>query len=104
MVDESATGSVNFFWSRPGDRFTRRGRRAHAPRPPLDFATVHLRPPAFSHGFTSFLWGLGLGLFVWIGLVAVDVSGGTAFLLGFLAALGIFFFVRLYGSDDYPRR
>jgi hypothetical protein len=65
---------------------------------------MHLRPPAFSHGFTSFLWAVGLGLFVWIGLVAVDVAGGTAFLFGFLAALGIFFFVRLYGSDDYRRR
>jgi hypothetical protein len=65
---------------------------------------VHLRPPAFSHGFTSFLWALGLGLFVWIGLLAVDVSGGSAFLFGFLAGVGIFFFVRLYGVDDYSRR
>jgi hypothetical protein len=109
VVDESATGSVNFFWSRSGYG----GRRLQAVDPrtaprqagrTLDFATVHLRPPAFSHGFTSFLWAVGLGLFVWIGLVAVDVAGGTAFLFGLLSALGIFFFVRLYGSDDYRRR
>lgn len=64
---------------------------------------MHLRPPAFSHGLTAFLWALGLGLFVWIGLLAVDVSGGSAFLFGFLAAVGIFFFVRLYGADDFRR-
>jgi hypothetical protein len=64
---------------------------------------MHLRPPAFSHGFTSLLWAIGLGLFVWIGLVAVDVAGGTAFLLGFLAGLGIFFYVLLFGGEQYRR-
>ena len=64
---------------------------------------MHLRPPSLSNGFTSFLWALGLGLFVWIGLVAVDVSGGTAFLLGLVAAFAIFFFVLLYGGAQYRR-
>ncbi len=64
---------------------------------------MHLRPPAFSHGFISFLWGVGLGSFVWIGLLAVGVSGGTAFLFGLIAAAAIFFFVRLYGSEEYRR-
>lgn len=62
---------------------------------------MHLRPPAFSHGFTSFLWGFGLGAYVWIGLVAIGIDAGTAFLLGFLAALGIFFLVLLYGGDEF---
>lgn len=61
------------------------------------------RPPAFSPGFTSFLWGLVLGLFVWIGLLAVDVGTGTAFLLGLVAGVLIFFFVRLYGEDQLRR-
>ena len=65
---------------------------------------MRLRPPAFRQGFTSVLWGVGLGAFVWLFLLSVGVSGGTAFLLGFLAALAIFFFVRLYGGDEYPRR
>ena len=64
---------------------------------------MHLRPPAFSHGFVSFLWAVGLGLFVWIGLLAVDVSGGTAFLFGLIAAGAVFFFVLLYGGDEYHR-
>ncbi len=64
---------------------------------------MHLRPPAFSHGFTSFLWAAGLGLFVWIGLLGIGVGAGTAFLVGLLAAIGIFFYVLLYGGEEYRR-
>jgi hypothetical protein len=61
------------------------------------------RPPAFSPGFTSFVWGLVLGGFVWIGLLAVGVSNGTAFLSGVVAAVVIFFYVRLFGADPLRR-
>jgi len=61
------------------------------------------RPPAFSHGFISFLWGLGLGLLIWIGLLAIDVSGGTAILFGIICGVAIFFFVRLFGDDGMRR-
>ena len=64
---------------------------------------MHLRPPVFSHGFTSFLWALGSGLFVWVGLAAVDVGGGTAFVLGLLIGVAVFFYVLLYGGDQYRR-
>jgi hypothetical protein len=62
---------------------------------------VHLRAPAHSHSTGSLLWGLGLGLYVWIGLVAVDVSKATAFLFGLLAAIGIFFLVLRLGGERY---
>ena len=62
---------------------------------------MHLRPPAFSHGFTSFLWAFGLGAYIWIGLVAVGVGVGTALLLGLLAGLGIFFLVLFYGGEEF---
>lgn len=62
------------------------------------------RPPAFSPGFVSFLWGLGLGAFIWVGLLAVGVTGATAFLLGLVAGIGIFFLVRLYGVDQLRER
>ena len=61
------------------------------------------RPPAFSPGFTSFLWGLALGAFIWIGLLAVGVAGGTAFLFGIVSAVLIFFYVRLFGEDQLRR-
>jgi hypothetical protein len=61
------------------------------------------RPPAFSPGFTSLVWGLGLGAFIWIGLLAVGVGNGTAFLFGVVCGTLIFFFVRLNGEDQLRR-
>jgi hypothetical protein len=67
-------------------------------------APVHLRLPAISQGFASFLWALLFGLLIWLGLVAVDVDFGTALLLGLVLGGVIFFYVRLYGGDDFPDR
>jgi hypothetical protein len=61
------------------------------------------RPPAFSPGFTSLVWALGLGAFIWIGLLAVGVGNGTAFLFGVVCGALIFFFVRLNGEDQLRR-
>ncbi len=55
------------------------------------------------HGFVSFLWGAGLGLFIWVGLLAVGVSGATAFIFGLVSAFLIFFYVRLRGDERYGR-
>jgi hypothetical protein len=63
----------------------------------------HLRPPAFSPGFTSLLWGVGLGIFIWIGLLGIGISSGTAFLFGVVAGVLIFFYVRLFGADQLNR-
>ena len=64
-----------------------------------------LRPPSFSRGFTSFLWALAFGLFLWILLLGVGVGLGSAFLFGVVAAGLIFFYVRLFGGDEFrPRR
>jgi hypothetical protein len=61
---------------------------------------VHLRLPSFDRGLTSFLWGFGLGLYVWLGLLAIGVSGANAFIFGALSAAAIFLYVRLYGEDE----
>ena len=61
------------------------------------------RPPAISHGVISFLWGLGLGLFIWGGLAAVGISPATSFILGAVGAAAIFLFVRVFGEET-PRR
>ena len=60
---------------------------------------MHLRPPSIDPGVTSFLWGFGLGLFLWLGMLAVGVSGATAFILAAVAAGAIFLYVRLYGEQ-----
>jgi hypothetical protein len=61
------------------------------------------RPPSFDHGFVSFLWGVGLGLFIWLGLLAIGISKATAFILAALAAAAIFLYVRIYGEEELRR-
>ena len=73
QVDESETGPANFF----------------GPTPVESALVPHLRPPSIDHGVTSFLWGLGLGLFIWAGLLAIGVSQPTAIVVGALSAFGI---------------
>jgi len=65
---------------------------------------MHLpRPPAISHGITSFLWALFLGLFIWIGGQAVGIAAGISFIAGAVGGFLIFLYVRIYGEDE-PRR
>jgi len=64
---------------------------------------VHLRSPSFDHGVISFLWALGLALFIWIGLRAIGVGNASAFVIACVSGFAIFLFVRLYGEEE-PRR
>jgi hypothetical protein len=61
---------------------------------------VHLRMPSFDRGLTSFLWAFGLGLYLWLGMLAIGVGGATAFMFAALSAGAIFLYVRLYGGDE----
>jgi hypothetical protein len=96
-VDESATGSVNFFGpNQPaGPLLASRSRRISA--------VLHLRPPAIDHGITSFVWGLFFGLLIWIGGASVGFSGAVTFITGCVAGFLIFLFVRVYGEDEARR-
>ncbi len=60
----------------------------------------HLRSPSIGHGVISFIWGLFLGAFIWLGSVAVGVSGATAFIVGSVCGFLIFLAVYVYGVDD----
>jgi len=60
---------------------------------------MHLRPPSIDHGVQSGLWALGLGAFVYFGMVAVGISSGLAIIVAAVAAGAIFLFVRLRGED-----
>jgi hypothetical protein len=51
----------------------------------------------------SFIWGFVFGLYVWLGLLAVGVSGATAFIVGAVVGAGTFLYVRIYGVER-PRR
>jgi hypothetical protein len=61
------------------------------------------RLPAFSPGFTSLVWGVCLGAYIWLGLLAIGVSGGTSFVFSLVAGTLIFFYVRLFGADPLRR-
>ncbi|HYX89558.1 MAG TPA: hypothetical protein VE753_09330 [Gaiellaceae bacterium] len=63
----------------------------------------HLRPPSIAHGVLSFVWGLVFGLYVWLGMLAVGVSGATSFIVGAVVGAGTFLYVRIYGVEQ-PRR
>ena len=60
---------------------------------------MHLRPPSVDPGVTAFLWALGLAVFIWAGLVAVQIDKGTALVLALLSFGAIFLFVHLYGEQ-----
>jgi hypothetical protein len=85
-VDESATGSVNF-WSDT----------------PVGSPAMHLRAPSVDQGVHAFGWSVVFFLFMWLGGLAVGVSGGLAFVVSLVAAAAIFMFVRLRGGPS-PRR
>jgi hypothetical protein len=63
----------------------------------------HLRPPSIAHGILSFIWALVFGLYVWLGMLAVGVSGATSFIVGAVVGAGTFLYVRIYGVEQ-PRR
>jgi hypothetical protein len=65
---------------------------------------VHFRPPSVDPGVTALLWAAGLGVFIYFGLLAVGVNRAIAIVLTFLAAAGIWLFVRARGEERPTRR
>ena len=63
---------------------------------------MHLRMPSIDKGVQAFLWAFVFFLVMWLGALALDVSGGVAFVLSLIAAAGIFVLIRLRGEDK-PR-
>ena len=63
---------------------------------------MHLRAPSVDQGVHAFGWSVVFFLFIWLGGLAVGVSGGLAFVVSLVAAAAIFMFVRLRGGRS-PR-
>ena len=115
-MDESATGSANFYGPEPAQtparyaglrctltpRSNASARRFAAQPRPLRMLDVKLRPPSIDPGLTSFLWAFGLSLYLLLFMLAVGVDRATAFILTALAFCGIFLFVRLFGEEELP--
>jgi len=62
------------------------------------------RPPSMDQGVVAFFWGAGLAVFVFFGLVAVDVSRAMAIVLALLTFAGVWLLVRLRGEEPPSRR
>ena len=89
-MDESATGSVNFF----GPERTPRG--ATVPLPGYS-SVMHLRMPSIDRGFQSFLWALLFFVVMYFGMVALDIHKGTALIVSLVSSFLIFLYVRTRG-------
>jgi hypothetical protein len=121
QVDESVTGSVNSFCSRsviPPERNSAPQLRrecvasrhedsagmADVPQPSwartLGSSTMHLRMPSIDRGVQSFIWAVVFFLFLYFGMVLIEVSKGTAFVISLLVGFATFLFVRTRGGDD----
>ena len=61
-------------------------------------ALVHLRMPSIDQGVQAFLWAVFFFLLLWVGMLALDVSGATALILSLVSSGAIFLFVRLRGG------
>ncbi len=59
---------------------------------------MHLRAPSVDRGVQSFLWAVVFFLFLWLGMLAVDISEGTAFPIAIVSAFFIFLLVRTQGG------
>lgn len=60
--------------------------------------------PSVPAGASSFLWAVGLALYIFLGGLSVALtSSEVTLIISVVAGCAIFFFVRLYGEDD-PNR
>jgi hypothetical protein len=63
---------------------------------------MHLRMPSIDRGVQSFIWAVVFFLFLYFGMVAIQVAKGTALGLSRVAGLLTLLLVRTRGGDD-PR-
>jgi hypothetical protein len=54
-------------------------------------------------GVIALIWAVGLGIFIYFGLLAIGASGATAIVISLVSFAGIWLFVRLRGEET-PRR
>ena len=61
------------------------------------------RPPAAGQGTSALWWAVGLGGFIFVGMLSISISKGTAIATSVVCAALIFAAVRRFGADA-PRR
>ena len=97
-VDETATGSANFF-GRPA-----LPRRADPASTTIGAMQLPPRPPSIDQGVIALVWAVVLGTYIYFGLLAVGASAATAIVLALVSFAGIWLLVRLRGEETPLRR
>jgi hypothetical protein len=64
------------------------------------------RPPSIDQGVIAVIWAVGLGIYIYFGLLAVGASGATAIVLALVSFAAIWLLGRLRGEEPVrrPRR
>ena len=62
------------------------------------------RPPSIDQGVIAVIWAVGLGIYIYFGLLAVGESGATAIVIALVSFAGIWLLVRLRGEETPVRR
>jgi hypothetical protein len=62
------------------------------------------RPPSIDQGVIALIWAVGLGTYIYFGLLAVGESGAIAVVIAMVSFAAIWLFVRLRGEDVPVRR
>ena len=64
---------------------------------------MHLRMPSIDRGVQSFIWAVVFFLFLYFGMLAIQVSKGTAFVLSLVLSFLIFLLVRTRSDGPVER-
>jgi hypothetical protein len=60
----------------------------------------HFHLPSIDPGIIAALWGIGLGLYIYFGMLAIGSTKATAFVIAAVSAAAIALFVRLRGAEQ----
>jgi hypothetical protein len=61
---------------------------------------MHFQPPSIDPGVTAFLWAIGLGAYIYFGMLAVGMTGAFAIVITLLSVAGIWLLVRTRGASE----
>jgi high-affinity Fe2+/Pb2+ permease len=62
------------------------------------------RPPSIDQGVIALIWAIGLGVYIYFGLIAIGENGAIAVVIAMVSFAAIWLFVRLRGEDVPARR
>jgi hypothetical protein len=61
---------------------------------------MHFHPPSVDPGIIAFLWAIGLGAYIYFGLLAVGTTGAFAIVITLLSVAAIWLLVRTRGASE----